>query len=143
MKKVALIFAVVLVAFTGKLSAQRIVLEDVLISSVKIKEGTNTFPAPNNKGTVKFVKRGDTFTDVFYIDAAGKSTRLEPTRGGANGAPKPECKTTLPDACYGSANKNIGLCICKPGNLSNGTETYNIGLLLPAVQKVREAAARM
>ena len=142
MKKVALIFAVVLVAFTGKLSAQTITLENVMVSSVKIKEGTNTFPVPNNKGTVKFVKRGGTFTDVFYVDAAGKSTKLETTRGGANGAPKPECKTTLPDLCFGNVDKNIGICICKPGNLSNGTETYNIGLLLPAVQKVREAAAR-
>lgn len=140
MKKVVVIFAVVLVAFTGKLSAQTVIMEDVLISSIKIKEGANTFPTSNNKGTVKFVKRGDIFTDVFYVDATGKSIKLEPTRGGANGAPKPQCKTTLPDVCFGNVSKNIGICICKPDNLSNGTETYNIGLLLPAVQKVREAA---
>ena len=116
-------------------------LENVLISSVKPKEGNNTVPVPNGRGTIKFVKRGDKISDVVFTDAAGKSTRLNPAQPGTNGAPSPSCKFPIPDACFGTADKNIGMCMCKPTNLSNGNEEVNIGLLLPAVQKVREAAA--
>jgi hypothetical protein len=122
-------------------TAMKITLEDVLISSVKPKEGQNTIPVPNGRGTIKFVKRDGKISDVVFTDAAGKSTKLNPVQPGTNGAPQPSCKFPIPDACFGTADKNIGMCMCKPTNLSNGNEEVNIGLLLPAVQKVREAAA--
>jgi len=155
MKKVISIVTLFVLAFVFNVSAQTvkntpvkptgltIELEDVMISSVKVNDGANTVPVPGNRGTVKFTKRGNIITNVIFTDAAGKSVRLQPNNGTANGAPKPGCKCPLPDACFGTADKNVGMCMCKPCDLSNGEETYSIGLLLPAVQKVREAAARM
>jgi len=155
MKKVISIVTLFVVAFAFNVSAQTvkntpakpagltIELEDVMISSVKAKDGANTVPVPGNRGTVKFTKRGNIITNVIFTDAAGKSVKLEPTSGAANGGTKPSCKCPIPDACFGTADKNVGMCICKPCDLSNGEETYSIGLLLPAVQKIRQAAARM
>jgi hypothetical protein len=155
MKKVISIVALFVLAFVVNVSAQttkttpeespslKYKLKDVMISSVKVNDGANTVPVPDNMGTIKFTKRGGSITNVIYTDAAGKSVRLQPNNGTANGAPKPGCKYPLPDACFGTADKNVGMCMCKPTDLSNGDETYTIGLLLPAVQKVREAAARM
>ena len=159
MKKVISIVTLFVLAFVFNVSAQtvkntpakptpylKIELKDIMISSVKLNEGTTTVPVPYNGSSIqitKLAKSSKVIYKVIYIDAAGKSTRLEPSNGTANGAPKPNCKCPIPDACFGSANKDILMCICKPCDLSNGgEETYSIGLLLPAVQKVREAAAR-
>ena len=106
-------------------------------------DGTTTVQIPNGRGTLKFVARGDKFSDVIYTDAAGKSNRLTPIPGGTAGAPKTECKYPIPDACFGTADKKIGLCMCRPTNLSaapGGDPTaVLIGLLLPAVQKISVA----
>jgi hypothetical protein len=141
MKK--LFFAVVVFSAAGfsKLNAQAVTMSDVLISSVKLNDGRNTVQIPEGRGTLKFVKRGETFTDVVYIDAAGKESRLRPNTGSTGQAPRPECKYPIPSACYSIPNnQNIGMCICKPTDLSSGS--YNISLLLPAVQAAREAARR-
>lgn len=122
-------------------TAMQVTMKDIMISSVKPNEGNNTVQVPDGMGTIKFVKRGEKISDVIFTDAAGKATRLVPVQPGTNGAPKPSCKYPLPDACFATSDKNIGMCMCKPTNLSNGKEEYTIGLLLPAVQKVREAAA--
>lgn len=143
MKKTIVVFALLLVAFVGKVSAQRYELENVLISSVKMTEGTNAVQIPNGRGTIRFVKRGETFSNVIFQDAAGKIVRLNPSDGTVEGTPTIPCKCPVPDACFGTANKNIGMCMCKPCDLSNGQNEWNIGLLLPAVQKVREAASRL
>jgi hypothetical protein len=122
-------------------TAMTVTMKDIMISSVKPKEGTNTVQVPDGMGTIRFVKRGVKISDVVFTDAAGKSTKLNPVQPGTNGAPSPSCKYPLPDACFATSDKNIGMCMCKPTNLSNGNEEVTIGLLLPAVQKVREAAA--
>ena len=103
--------------------------------------GAQTVPVPNGKGTLKFEKNGNKFTDVIFIDAAGKTHRMVPAQPGTNGAPQPSCKYPLPDACFATADKNIGMCMCKPTDLTSNSP-YTVTLLLPAVQKVREAAAR-
>jgi hypothetical protein len=118
----------------------KVELENVLISSVKPKEGTNTVQVPGGRGTIKFAKRGEKFSDVVFTDAAGKTTKLNPVPAGTNGAPNPGCKFPIPDACFGTADKNIGMCMCKPTDLTTGGGEVTIGLLLPAIQKVREAA---
>ncbi|WP_435357287.1 hypothetical protein [Emticicia sp. SJ17W-69] len=143
MKKSIVVFAFLVVTLVGKVSAQSYELENVLISSIKMTEGTNAVQIPNGRGTIRFVKRGETFSNVIFQDAAGKIVRLNPSDGTVEGAPTIPCKCPVPDACFGTANKNIGMCMCKPCDLSNGQNEWNIGLLLPAVQKVREAASRL
>lgn len=107
---------------------------------VKLSDGKNTVRIPEDGGTLQFVKRGDKFSDVVYTDAAGKSSRLSPARPGTGAAPTPACKWPIPDACYSIPNnQSIGMCICKPTDVKNSGE-FTIGLLLPAVQKVRDAA---
>ncbi|MEO6253909.1 MAG: hypothetical protein ABIO79_11410 [Ferruginibacter sp.] len=139
MKKLIAIFVILVLGITIKVNAQ---VHDISITKVTttgdgqgdvilflpgLKEGTNRLMAKELKGTLTFVKNGNTFSDVIFKDDAGRSTRLTPTRGGSNGAPKPECKTTLPDACFSSPDKKIGMCLCKPGNLTNGgEETYTV-----------------
>lgn len=153
MKKVLSMLTIFVVAFTlsstaqvktntGEGTAMKYELKDVLISSVKIKEGQNTVPVPDNGGTIKFTSRGKTITNVSYTDVAGKTTRLQPGTGAANGAPKPKCDCPLPDACF-EGTGSIIMCMCKPCDLSNGNDGVSISLLLPAVQKVREASTRV
>jgi hypothetical protein len=144
MKKVIVVLTLIVVALIGNnASAQGYELENVLISSLKMKEGANTVQIPNGRGTIRFVKRGQSFSNVIFQDAAGKIERLNPNDGTTEGAPTPICKCPLPDACFATANKNIGLCMCKACDLTIGEpDSWSIGLLLPAVQKVREAAAR-
>jgi hypothetical protein len=138
------------IAFAGSVSAQNqstvpgssteYKLEEIMISSVKVQDGNNSVPVPNGKGTVKFTRRNGKISNVVYTDAAGKSTRLTPNTPGTNGAPKPSCKYPLPDACFGSAEK-VGMCMCRPTDLSSGeNDIYTIGLLLPAIQKIRVPA---
>ena len=140
MKKLTAIFAILILATTIKVSAQgtgkvsvhdisitkvtKIGQGDVILSGANLKEGTNRMTVKELTGTLVFVKKGNSFSDVIFTDNAGKSTRLTPTRGGTNGAPKPECKTKLPDACFSSPDKNIGMCICKPGDITNGDAGY-------------------
>jgi hypothetical protein len=143
MKKILLAVVVFAFAMVGRTNAQAVELENVMITSVKPADGSNTVRVPNGRGVIKFVKRGDKISDVVFIDAAGKQTRLAPVKPGTNGAPQPSCKFPIPDACFGTPNKNIGMCMCKPTDLSSGGGEVNIGLLLPAVQKVRDAAARL
>lgn len=144
MKKLTAIFAVLVLATTIKVSAQgagkvsvhdisitkvkivKIGQGDVILSGVNLKEGTNRMQTKELLGTLLFVKSGNTFSDVIFTDEAGKSTRLTPARGGTDGAPTPTCKTKLPDACFSSPDKNIGMCICKPGDITNGDEVYTI-----------------
>ena len=151
MKKVIVILSAFILAVSGNVSAQisnpvpeptRYTLEDCMISGIVMKEGSNTIPVPNGRGTLKLVKRGDKFSDVVYTDAAGKSTRLAPNNGSTEHLPKTPCKYKLPDACFGAGSQNVFLCMCRPTDLSNGSDPYSIGLLLPAVQAAREAARR-
>src|SRR6185436_341614 len=132
MKKVLVIFSLSVLAMANKVSAQALVARLTTrggaftsYSVQGIKEGLNTITLPEGNGTLTFTKSGNTYRGVTYVNNG--TLNLEPTAGGANGAPKPECKTTLPDACFSSPDKNIGMCICKPDKLSAGTTpTYTL-----------------
>lgn len=127
MKKVISIVAVLIFAIAFSVKAQtKVEFKDIMISSVKLTEGTNTVPVPDAQGSLKFTKRGASIINVIYTDATGKSVRLQPNNDTSNGAPKPACKCPLPDACFGTGDKNIGMCICKPCDLTNGNEVYSI-----------------
>lgn len=141
MKKVSVILSMLVLATSASLMAQTTGKATRQDFSVKMSDGKNTLRVPDGKGTIELTKRGDRFTDVVYTDAAGKSTRLVPIRPGTGYAPKPDCKFPIPDACYGIPNnQSIGMCICRPTDIKSG-EDYSIGLLLPAIQKAREAGA--
>lgn len=133
MKKIFFLFTVVLfTALTSK--AQKVILQDMHIT---LRDGANTIPLKTGTGTIRLVKRGNTFTDVVYADAAGNSTRLVPSKPGTGAAPSPSCNYPLPDACFGSTGgQAIGLCICKPTNLA--ADAYQVNLSLPA-QNIRNS----
>ncbi len=126
MKKIIVTFGIFLVTMVCHVNAQR-PTENMTINFGKIEfpynkmqEGSNTVVVPDGKGTIKFVKRGDKFFDVFFTDAAGKTFRLIPSTPGSAGAPKPNCEYPIPDACFATADKNIGMCMCIPTDNSNG-----------------------
>ncbi len=120
--------------------AKKITLQDALISGIKTKDGSNTVQVPNGKGTLTFVRRGEKFSNVVFKDAAGKVIRLTPQNGSTGNLPQ-TCKYKLPDACFGSDTYNVFMCICRPNEFADANDPVTIGLLLPAVQRVREAAA--
>jgi hypothetical protein len=142
MKKVIVVLSFLVVVIVNQVSAQgagKVVMQDIHFTA-RLSDGLNTVQVPNGKGVIRFIKRGDSFSNMTFQDVTGKIERLITNDGSTDGAPTPECKCPMPDACYSTPNKNIGLCMCKPCELTNGEE-YNIVMLLPAVQKVREAAA--
>ena len=125
MKKLIVMLSICTFAIAGKVLAQggsRVVFQDLHLTA-KLKEGEYSMLIKQGKGTLQFTKSGDRFTNVSFKDSVGVVTRLTPVPAGTQGVPKPECKYPLPDACFGTANKSIGLCICKPTDISLG---YNI-----------------
>lgn len=146
MQKILFICALFIFGLTTQVNAQG---RDKWVELPSISFGTSatsgaqTIVVPGGKGTLKFDKTGDRFTNVVFLDSLGKTHRLSPVKPGTGGAPQPSCKFPLPDACFATSDKNIGMCICKPTDLAGSANgEYLIGLLLPAVQKVREAAAK-
>jgi hypothetical protein len=120
MKKVIVSVALFVFAFAANVTAQisagkqdpaklEVTMQDVLISSITLREGSNTIPVPDGRGTIKLVKRGDKFSDVVYTDAAGKAIRLAPNNGATGNLPKTPCKMQLACCClpfkkHGSIN---------------------------------------
>lgn len=142
MKKVLFVFALFMVTLAGNASAQAAGgYEHILLNSIRLKEGANSISLPNGRGTLRFFKRGTTFSNVLLVNSAGQLERLTPNDG-AEGAPNPVCQCPMPDACFATENKNVGMCMCNPCDKTMPDDQYTIALLLPAIQKVREAAAR-
>lgn len=139
MKKVFVMVAMLVLSTAGTVLAQQNKTVNHNID-VKLSDGKNTIRIPDDGGTIQFVKRGDKFSEVVYTDAAGKSSRLSPARPGTGVAPTPACKWPIPDACYSIPNnQSIGMCICKATDLKSNDD-FTVGLLLPAVQKIRDAS---
>jgi hypothetical protein len=100
----------------------------ITLSTGALHDGQNSMLIKQGKGTLQFTKNGDKFSNVIYKDSTGAIIRLIPVPAGTQGAPRPDCKYPLPDACFGTADKSIGLCICKPNNISNGKGPYTFAL---------------
>ena len=109
--------------------------EQVIISRVTMREGTNTITVTGGRGTLTFMKKNEFFSNVLFTDAAGKTSRLVPNNGNA-GIPKPVCQFPIPDASFGTAG-NIGLSICRASGFAGISGSFTISLLLPVVQKIR------
>lgn len=143
MKKLLIVIALFIAASAGHVFAQsagKVSLQDFHFKT-KLVEGLNTVQVPEGRGTLRLTKRGSSFSNVMLVDAAGKVERLSPTDE-TPGATKPVCPCPMPDACFATENKNIGMCICKACDLTMPENEYSVGLLLPAVQAAREAARR-
>src|SRR4051812_28194918 len=109
MKKLLIIFSVIVCV-----SADAFSQPSQLTQQLKLVEGTNSLPLPGNKGTYKFVKQGSSFSNVVFVDPTGRSQTLKPSAG-----INAECKSPLPAPCFGTADKTVGLCICKPASDGN------------------------
>lgn len=113
MKK--MLVATLLFAITAGAKAQyRYILEDVIISSITVKEGQNSVLTKHGKGTLTFTKTGDRFSNIIFKDSLGKSHVLNAIPANTPGAPKPECRSSSLNACFASADKYFGVCVCKP-----------------------------
>lgn len=147
MKKLITVFAVIACVLTiNQAKAQgagKVIFQDIHIST-KVVEGSNSVPLPNGHGTLRFMVRGGKIANVMHQDAAGKITRLTDTDPGSghNPNPNPECKWE--EHCVYNQENGTAVCFCTPDVIkSNDPTPVGIGLLLPAVQKVREAASRL
>lgn len=148
MKKVISVFAVIACVLTmNQAKAQasggagKVSLQDLHITA-KVVEGSNSVPLPNGHGTLRFMVRGGQIANVMHQDAAGKITRLADTDPGTghNPNPNPECKWE--ERCVYNQENGTAVCFCTP-DVIKSNEPVGIALLLPAVQKVREAASRL
>ncbi len=143
MKKILFICSLFIMTMTTKLIAQP--NSDGVVDGADYQiwswgtaaaTGTQTVQVPGGKGSIKFVKQGEKFSNVIFTDAAGKTHRLQPSKPGTPGAPKASCKYPLPDACFATADKSIGMCICKPTDLNNSSGgDYSIGIMLPQIKR--------
>jgi hypothetical protein len=142
MKKFVLFYSLLLLTVAGSVNAQNRTSSSkpqgkVTYQDFHFVNGTNTIQLASGAILTCRKTGGDAFSDVVYKDSAGKTFQLVQSTSGAGVAPQPSCKYPLPDACFATADKSIGMCICKPTDLSGGT--YSVALLLPAVQAAREA----
>lgn len=143
MKKILFIISFFIITMTTRVMAQpnsdgSIDGSDYVIWSwgTATASGTLLMQVPGGKGIVKFVKAGEKFSNVVFTDVAGRTYRLQPSKPGTLGAPKATCKYPLPDACFATADKSIGLCICKPVALNGNTGgEYSIGVMLPQTKR--------
>jgi len=120
MKKIIVAFSLFVFAITGNSFAQNggvyVAAGDLNFNAGKIKEGVNTLTKAG-QGTLQFVKKGNSFSEVIFKDETGTTTRLIPTPAGTGGAPNLESKTKSTDACFGTANKSFGMCATRSGNI--------------------------
>ena len=122
MKKI--IFATLFIGFAICSKAQGYTLENVFVSSITVKEGQNSILTKHGKGTLQFIKAGERISRVVFLDSLGRSHALTAIPANTTGAPKPDCNSALPDACFESANKQYGLCVCKPDKLGAADMTF-------------------
>lgn len=133
MKKLFTVCGLFLFVMTTKVSAQQFIARLTTTGNqpITVKEGMNIVTIPEGRGVFKFMKRGDSYSSVTYRDPSGSVSTLAATNGGTNGAPTPGCNSPLPDACFGIADKNIGMCICKSTDLAGNT-AYTVVVSLPS-----------
>lgn len=80
MQKITLMLTLLLITGISQLSAQT--QDDATeISSLKLTDGENIVLIPGGKGSFEFVKRGDRFSEVVFIDAHGHTIRLASMSG--------------------------------------------------------------
>ncbi len=126
MKKIIITFSLFVFAIAGNSFAQfkggvNVASGDINFSAGKMKEGVNSI-TKTGQGTLQFVKKGNSFSEVIFKDEAGTTTKLIPTPAGTGGTLKPENRNKSPETCFGTANKAAGMCVTRSGNIY--TVTY-------------------
>ena len=71
------------------------------ISAATLPNGFNTLELPERKGMLEFVKQGDHFLQLVWIDEAGLATRLEPKPVLLPRGSQFTISTLLPGAAFG------------------------------------------
>ncbi len=130
MKKIILACVVILFAMTSKVMAQP--NSDGTITGADLRpwswtatkvDGPQTVQVPGGKGILKFDKHGDKFSNVRYINAAGKMRQFSPAQHPIPALSKIPCKISLPNGCFATADNSIGLCFCKTEEMSPVTRS--------------------
>ena len=88
---------------------------------VFLTEGENTIVFQNAAGTLKFVKSGDTFSNVAFTDPGNTTTQLASVSINKNGVFKLECKSSASTSFFRSANGKIWIYFCKSDEKSSTT----------------------
>ncbi len=108
--------------------------------SVAVDGTTATAKIPDGLGSIKMLNRGDGYTQVVYIDAAGRSTNLLTVTSFKGRGTKPICKTGQSNSMYSSTDGSINMILCKAAVVADGSTPLTLSIVLPAIQTIREPA---
>lgn len=118
MKKLIVVFIVFFFTTATKVSAQQFVAR--LTTRGGFTEGANTMIVTEGKGTIKFVKKGDSYSDVIFTDNKGKANRLSAVNPCSNTAVQTACEG-FTEACFATPDKKVNIYFCRSAKLSGTT----------------------
>jgi hypothetical protein len=141
MKKILGLSVLAVFISTAPLQAQyKVEFNDILITNVKIKEGANSIPVSTFKGTLKFVKKGDKYSNMIFTNSKGKLNKLFVAQTGSNGTVQPACKGST-QACFGTADNSITVYFCEPATTTT-TQTRQTSIVVDLLDENPDATPR-
>jgi hypothetical protein len=121
MKKILLVCTVFMFALAGNVSAQQgkeLTIESFSWGATNAT-GPQTVVIPNGRGTLKFDKNGDKFTNMVFIEPTTlKNHRALLVNTFPHPNMKDACKYRLPNGSFETADKTIAISICKETKLA-------------------------
>ncbi len=110
MKSIALIL-IIIISIGHESAAQRKIGQgDIILSGINLVEGQNTMLLPGGGGELKFVKRGESFSNVVLLDSLKNSIHFMPAETGGIMT----CGTTGITAVFGNTGSKKKVVFCKP-----------------------------